>query len=50
MTYEEHYDEANPEILIGIKGIKEDGTILYIPIHEGNMDYQAYLAAQSQEV
>lgn len=44
MTYEEQYDEANPDNLVGIKGIKDDGTVIYIPLDERNEDYRAYLA------
>lgn len=42
MTYEKHYDEITGE-LVAIKGTQEDGTVIYIPIDEGNKDYRAYL-------
>jgi ethanolamine utilization protein EutQ (cupin superfamily) len=36
-------------VLTNIKAVNEAGDVLFIPIDEGNVDYQAYLASLKEK-
>lgn len=46
MIYEKIFHEFDGNVeLVNIKATSDDGSIIYIPVDEGNVDYQAYLAS-----
>lgn len=49
MTYEENIDPITEQV-VNIIATDDEGNQTFIPLDEGNKDYQVYLAAQNQQV